>query len=202
MTSARQPGREPGREQQLLEHFRQHTRDEPSAALDARILAAARAACQGPVPSRWQRLKAWLAGGGRQPRWSLALAGVACLGIGLSLTWRTLQQVPPAGLDAPVEAMTYDAPAPQPRAKSAPPPEFQPRLAVPAAAPLRAEQALREAERSAAKVLAEPQRSLQRLLELRREGRAADAERLQERLRQDWPELDIEAELQRLERAR
>ncbi|WP_017939333.1 hypothetical protein [Zestomonas thermotolerans] len=202
MTSARQPEREPGREQQLLEHFRQHTRDEPSATLDARILAAARAACQAPGPSRWQRLKAWLAGGGRQPRWSLALAGVACLGIGLSLTWRTLQQVPPAGLDAPVEAMTYDAPAPQPRAKSAPPPEFQPRLAVPAAAPLRAEQALREAERSAAKVLAEPQRSLQRLLELRREGRAADAERLQERLRQDWPELDIEAELQRLERAR
>ncbi|MFG0379659.1 hypothetical protein ACF8C6_01660 [Pseudomonas sp. zbq_18] len=98
-------------EQQLLQHFRQHSPGEPSTALDARILAAAHQAVAA-TPSRpgfAQRLHAWLFGAGSNTRWSLAFAGLATLGIGLSLTLRTQEQVPgaydlpsPAAAQAPV----------------------------------------------------------------------------------------------------
>lgn len=91
-------------EQQLVQHFRQHSQGEPSAALDALILDAARQAVALPPakPSRVQRLHAWLFGSGSRTRWSVAFAGLATLGIGLSLTWRTQEQAPSA----------YDLPAP------------------------------------------------------------------------------------------
>ena len=87
-------------EQQMLAHFRQHSGGEPSAQLDAQILAAAHAAAA--QASKMQAAPGWAArvqhglfGAGRQ-RWSVALAGVACLGIGVSLTWRTFEQAPDA----------------------------------------------------------------------------------------------------------
>lgn len=98
-------------EQQLLQHFREHSQGEPSAALDARILAAARqqADVAVPRPGFAQRLHAWLFGAGSNTRWSLAFAGLATLGIGLSLTLRTQEQLPgsydlpsPAAAQAPV----------------------------------------------------------------------------------------------------
>lgn len=95
-------------EQQLLEHFRQHSQGEPSAALDALILDAARQALSAR-PSRAQRLHAWLFGAGSHVRWSVAFAGLATLGIGLSLTLNTREQLPrlydepsPATLQAPM----------------------------------------------------------------------------------------------------
>ena len=88
-------------EQQLLEHFRQHSQGEPSAALDALILDEARQALPAR-PSRAQRLHAWLFGAGSHVRWSVAFAGLATLGIGLSLTLNTREQLP--GL--------YDEPSP------------------------------------------------------------------------------------------
>ena len=97
-------------EQALLDHFRAHSQGEPSAELDARILAAARAAQVASKPSWSQRLHAWLFGPGGRQRWSVAVAGLACVGIGVSLTWRTLEQTPDA----------YDAP--MPRAVMAPAP--------------------------------------------------------------------------------
>tara|TARA_R110000868_G_scaffold22242_1_gene91337 strand:- start:2086 stop:2850 length:765 start_codon:yes stop_codon:yes gene_type:complete len=86
-------------ERQMLEHFRQYSDGEPSAQLDAQILAAASAAARNKTavdakPSVSERLHCWLFGVGGRQRWSLALAGVACLGIGVSLTWRTLEQIP------------------------------------------------------------------------------------------------------------
>ncbi|MCY1347974.1 hypothetical protein D9M68_241370 [compost metagenome] len=188
-------------ERQVLEHYRQHSQDEPSAALDARILAAARAACREPVPSRWQRLKAWLEGG-RQPRWSLVLAGIASLGIGVNLALRTQEQAPPA-FDAPAAPMTYSAPAPQ--AAAAPPVEEQAKLralAAPSAARKAESAPLADAsvlaEKRAEAPPAEPAHSLQRLLELRRGGQQEEAQRVLEQLRRDYPKLDIEAELKRL----
>lgn len=74
-------------EQDLIEHYREHSPGEPSAALDARILSAAHAALktsEGRLPSRptfWQRLMA--------PSGLAAVAGVACVGLALSLTWRS-----------------------------------------------------------------------------------------------------------------
>lgn len=91
-------------ERELLEHFRQHSRGEPSAALDALILDAARQAMSPPASklSRAQRLHAWLFGAGSSTRWSVAFASLATLGIGLSLTLRTQEQLP----------STYDLPSP------------------------------------------------------------------------------------------
>ncbi len=86
-------------ERQMLEHFRQHSGGEPSAQLDAQILAAANAAVRSvpaaeAKPGLSARLHSWLFGAGGRQRWSVALAGVACLGIGVSLTWRTFEQAP------------------------------------------------------------------------------------------------------------
>lgn len=89
-------------EQQLLQHYRQHSQGEPSAAMDALILAAARQAVAPATPSAAQRLHGWLFGRGSRTRWSVAFAGLATLGISLSLTWRTQEQAPTA----------YDRPAP------------------------------------------------------------------------------------------
>ena len=91
-------------EQQLLEHFREHSRGEPSAAVDALILAAAHNALVDAQPHRnWsQRLHAWLFGAGSRTRWSMAVAGLAVFGIGLNLSLHTRDQLP----------QTYDVPAP------------------------------------------------------------------------------------------
>lgn len=120
-------------ERQMLEHFRQHSDGEPSAQLDAQILAAASAAVRSASvaeikPSMSARLHRWLFGAGGRQRWSVALAGVACLGIGVSLTWRTFEQapdafdaVPSAAPMAPAAARMapQSAPMPAPLAESA-----------------------------------------------------------------------------------
>ena len=105
-------------EQQLLEHYRTHQADQPSAALDARILAAAAAQTrrQAERPSLLARLYAWLCAGAARRRWSLALGSVAVLGLGLSLSLRTLEQAPER-YDSPLPAapalQRHAAPAPQ-----------------------------------------------------------------------------------------
>ena len=120
-------------ERQMLEHFRQHSGGEPSAQLDAQILAAASAAARSAAtteakPGLSARLHNWLFGAGGRQRWSVALAGVACLGIGVSLTWRTFEQAPdafdavPSGAPmAPAAARMapQSAPMPAPLAESA-----------------------------------------------------------------------------------
>lgn len=120
-------------EQQMLAHFRQHSGGEPSAQLDAQILAAATAAVRSAAVDEAKlglsaRLHNWLFGAGGRQRWSVALAGVACLGIGVSLTWRTFEQAPdafdavPSGAPmAPAAARMapQSAPLPAPLAESA-----------------------------------------------------------------------------------
>ena len=115
-------------ERQMLEHFRQHSGGEPSAQLDAQILAAASAAVRNVATDEAQpgvvaRLHSWLFGTGGRQRWSVALAGVACLGIGVSLTWRTFEQAPDAFDALPSGAPMAPAAArmvPQSAPKSAP----------------------------------------------------------------------------------
>lgn len=116
-------------EQDLLEHYRRHSDEQPSAQLDARILAAARAVVEEPKPGFAQRLHHWLLGAGSRQRWGVAVAGLATLGIGLSLTLRTYEESPNR-FDAPAAPAMMRAPAPAPA--MAPP-------AAPAAAPYAAE---------------------------------------------------------------
>ena len=203
-------------EQELLAHFRAHGSGEPSAELDARILAAASAAArearQADKPeSGWaQRLHQWLFGSGRQ-RWSVAVAGLACVGIGVSLTWRTLEQTPEA-FDAvpPSVAMSPAAPAPAPMAaKRAAENESVARMAVPqermrsqapsadiAEAPMASTAAI--APMAELVIQSEPREALLRLLELRKANKHEEAQRLLEQLMADYPQLDIEAELEHL----
>ena len=208
-------------EQALLAHFRAHGSGEPSAELDARILAAASAAAretkQAQIDSGnvgWaQRLHQWLFGSGRQ-RWSVAVAGLACIGIGVSLTWRTLEQAPDA-FDAvpPSVAMSPAAPAPI-AAKRAPEQEAIAPMAAPqermrsqaivrqapsadmAEAPMASGAAL--APMAELVIRSEPREALLRLLQLRKAGEQEEAQRLLEQLKADYPQLDIEAELAHL----
>ena len=203
-------------EQELLAHFRAHGSGEPSAELDARILAEASAAARetqqaAKAESGWaQRLHQWLFGSGRQ-RWSVAVAGLACLGIGVSLTWRTLEQTPEA-FDAvpPSVAMSPAAPAPAPMAaKRAAESESVARMAVPqermrsqapsadrAEAPMASTAAI--APMAELVIQSEPREALLRLLELRKANKQEEAQRLLEQLKADYPQLDIEAELEHL----
>lgn len=122
-------------ERHLLAHFRAHSEGEPPAELDARILAAARQAVRPPAPSLGQRLHAWLFGPGGRQRWSVAFAGLACLGVGVSLTFQNLDRQPSDYAVAPAPAMAPTAPAPL--ARSAPDPDAG-YNAGPAAPPMQA----------------------------------------------------------------
>jgi hypothetical protein len=108
-------------EQQLLEHFREHSRGEPSAAVDALILAAAHNALVDAQPRlNWsQRLHAWLFGAGSRTRWSMAVAGLAVFGIGLNLALHTREQLPQAyDMPAPASAPALQEMAPAPIAEA------------------------------------------------------------------------------------
>lgn len=86
-------------EQALLAHYREHQLAQPKPAMDARILAAAEAQvahCEPAIMSVQQRLQRWLFGVGQPLRWSLAFASLASIGLGLSFTLSTLDQLPPA----------------------------------------------------------------------------------------------------------
>ena len=274
-------------ERELLEHFRQHSQGEPSAAVDALILDAARQAVSPPAPrpNPVQRLHAWLFGAGSRTRWSVAVAGLAVVGIGLNLALHTRDQLP----------QTYDAPAPasapalqemapvmearkqsaepeykkaeqaqrssagstsfavSPAANAAPRPIAPPtpQAAAPvgaladSAAPVEADVARDQAQATAMlkqkaqaaarssealekplaeaspKVLQETlnedqlaetlghsavpeapplELRLHTLLQLRREGKQAEADRLLAALKQEFPQRDLESELKRLQR--
>lgn len=216
MTDEREPLEH---EQALLAHFRAHGSGEPTAELDARILMAASAAARdakgaAAAEAGWgQRLHQWLFGSGRQ-RWSVALAGVACLGIGVSLTWRTLEQTPEAFDSVPPSVVMSPAPPAQMAAKRAAENESVARMAEPrermkseAMARQAAPAALADAPMASTAaseplaelvVQSEPREALLRLLELRRAGEKDRAQQLYEQLQADYPQLDIEAELTHL----
>lgn len=274
-------------ERELLEHFRQHSQGEPSAAVDALILDAARQAVSPPAPrpNPVQHLHAWLFGAGSRTRWSVAVAGLAVVGIGLNLALHTRDQLP----------QTYDAPAPasapalqemapvmearkqsaepeykkaeqaqrssagstsfavSPAANAAPRPiaPTTPQAAAPvgaladSAAPVEADVArdqaqatamLKQKAQAAARSSEAPEKlqaeaspkvlqetlnedqlaetlghsavpeapplelRLRTLLQLRREGKQAEADRLLAALKQEFPQRDLESELKRLQR--
>lgn len=209
-------------EQQLLAHFREHAGGEPSAELDALILGAARAELtKAHRPGPGQRLHNWLFGAGRQ-RWSLALAGVACVGIGISLTWRTLERAPQAFDTVPGEvlmspAMHSAAPsASMAEASGAPQLQARKRLVeseeLQRSGPAVASDKLEMSSIPQA-ILAEPaaheapepqvldevlQVELQRLRQLRREGHDGEAGRLLLELQQRYPQVNLEAALKQL----
>lgn len=274
-------------ERELLEHFRQHSQGEPSAAMDALILDAARQAVSPPAPrpNPVQRLHAWLFGVGSRTHWSVAVAGLAVVGIGLNLALHTRDQLPPA-YDAPAPAsapaLQEMAPVMEARKQSAEP-EYKkaeqaqrssagstsfavspaanaaprpiapptPQASAPvgaladSAAPVETDAArdqaqatamLKQKAQAAARSSEAPEKlqpeaspkvlqetlnedqlaetlghsavpeapplelRLRTLLQLRREGKQAEADRLLAALKQEFPQRDLESELKRLQR--
>ncbi len=220
-------------EQQMLAHFRQHSGGEPSAQLDAQILAAAHAAVAQvskpqAAPGMAARVHHWLFGAGRQ-RWSVALAGVACLGIGVSLTWRTLEQAPdafdavphaapmtPAAARMHAPVMLMPAPVEEAAVLADEPPAHlysgeseradkkrlsvvAPQISAESASAVQAPAAAHAPAPTTINAEANLLPELQRLLRLRREGARGDANALLLQLMDEHPDVDIEAQLRLLQ---
>ncbi len=174
----------------VLRHVREHSREQPSAALDARILAAATqaAADQRPKPlGLWQRLFNVLSDASARRRWSAAFGCLALIGIGLGLSLRTLEQAPDR-YDTSASTLQREAPmalqapaSPAPMAEMSEAPRVMARMAAKAAPP-------------PAEVLA----ALREIAELRARGEARQAQQRLEHLQAEHPELDVEAQLRRL----
>ena len=194
----------------LIEHFRQHTRGEPPASLDAFILAAAHREAPEPKPSLWQR---WLQGCQR-PRWQMAFATVAGVALMIGLVMRSpvphdeltrAEPSAPVALDsfasrqAPVIAVAPAPamPAPAPMARMAPQAEMA--LAPDShAGQLQADKPAAKMSKRAPVALPSLEEELTDVLRLRQAGevRAADEKLLA--LHKRFPKEDLPARLEAL----
>lgn len=174
----------------LLRHVREHSREQPGPALDARILAAAADAAANKrrqPEGLWARLRRTLGDASAGRRWSAAFGCLALLGVGLGLSLQTLEQAP-SRYDAPPASMQRQAPmalqapaSPAPMAEMSEAPRVMARMAAKAAPP-------------SADVLA----ALREIAGLRERGEAEQARQRIEQLQTEHPGLDVEAELRRL----
>lgn len=192
----------------ILQRYREQGTEQPSAAMDARILAAARQALERRRPSLPARLRHWLAGASLAQRGSLAFGSLASLALALGLVWQGL----------PRQAMMLEedrvAAAPVPVMSSAE--DSRSRLERHAARPVQPSSALSArpaAPREHAKQKAAPRsqaaistidsvvadsldEAVLEILRLRAQGRPAEA---QERLRQLHQQFSEAAVQQRLD---
>ncbi|MCO6057493.1 hypothetical protein NG726_12520 [Pseudomonas sp. MOB-449] len=219
----RDPHKSDEMERELLDHYRCHSHDEPSSALDQRILAAAAAqAAQHRGERRASfgaRVHAWLFGAGGRQRWAVAVAGFATLGIGLSLTLRTQQEAEQRFDAPPASPAQYSAPVPAaapmssaPATLASPPAPLEKKASAMAdrnaeaeaqqADPMLLEKAAPKAELARSAPSAEPEASLHRVLELEAAGKREEALKLLDALQARYPQRDIAAELRELERGR
>lgn len=186
---------------QLLEHYRQNQQQEPSAALDASILAAANAQLRKTQPpSVWKRLHSWLFAG-NNGRWSAAFGSLAVVGLAVGLVFNSYQPEYDNPLPAAAPAMqSYSAPAPalkverQAQAKSAP---LQRKLMQENSA---ADEVMAESVLPSPPVVDsdDMQVQLQQILQLRENGQSSQAQALITALQEQYPTLNIEQELQEL----
>jgi len=182
MTDARQTP-----EDQLLKHYREQHNAEPPAHLNAFILNAARREVPTPRPSLLQR---WL-DACRKPRWQVAFASLVGVALMLSLVQRAPEPqgqfdfAPAAKPAAPAGAM----PAPAPMAEMAAPMQSeaisadQARLSKRAAAPANGLDA-----------------QLREVLRLRETGQSQAADSLFNNLHKRYPNTDLDARLQQLQK--
>ncbi|QUW66708.1 hypothetical protein KFQ04_04665 [Pseudomonas synxantha] len=183
----------------LLQHYRQHSTGEPPASLDAFILNAARREAPVPQPNLWQR---WLQACQRL-RWQMAFATVAGLALMIGVVMRSPVPQPEIST-ATFSALRHEEAAhPAPQAFSAPAPMARMAMAPRVeSAPVQAESAV--ADQPAAKLskraLPTLEEGLQEIVNLRRAGetRAADEKLLA--LYQRFPEQDLPARLEALQK--
>jgi hypothetical protein len=186
-------------DRELSERYRALGREEPPQALDAKILAAARAR---PGPRRWAL--------------PLSVAAVIILSVTVTLEMQRERAQPENRIEAPRESKieTQTAPVAVPKTPSAAPaaPVADKLMSAPTAGRPSRESADRERFERAAPAATEerakqlgaeesPERWLERIAELRRAGRDDDADRLLAEFRRRFPDYRIpEAVLERVER--
>ncbi|QJI34662.1 hypothetical protein [Pseudomonas sp. ADAK13] len=184
----------------LIEHFRQHTRGEPPASLDAFILATAHRETPVRQPNLWQR---WLQACQR-PRWQMAFATVA--GVALMIGLVTRSPVPQPELStgtyaaAPQElARPAPAAAPMARFSVAPQADSAPQVQAEVAGVL-ADESVAKMSKRAAVVLPPLEQGLQEILRLRQAGEAKAADEKLLELHKRFPKEDLPARLEALQK--
>lgn len=208
----------------VLQRYREQDGEQPSAALDARILAAARQAVEARRVSLPARFGRWLRTAGAGRRGALAFGSLASMALALALVWQTSPQRPGA-LHQPVAALPAGTPSSRAAdeaqaAMAAPSPVSRPAAPLVAVPARRAESVSRSAQVEAAGVLrersefarpaaaAEPAQSasaglddsLREVLRMRAEGREdAAAQRLQA-LQREHPWVALQQRLEALEK--
>ncbi|WP_437880391.1 hypothetical protein [Pseudomonas sp. LRF_L74] len=193
-------------EQALLDHYRQHSQGQPSPALDALILDAARQAVEPSLDETPRPDRARHGSFAARWRWPAAFASLATLVLGLGLTWRTLDEAPKA-YD---QAVPMSAPAPAPVAPAAAEaPRMSRKMAAPEArmemqssAPAMADESQKKTVQAAPAGAPRPgalQDALRQVLVLRRQGDEKQADALLASLRERYPAQQVEAELLRMQ---
>ena len=183
----------------LLQHYRQHTIGEPPASLDAFILATAHREAPAPQPSVWLR---WLQACQR-PRWQMAFATVAGLALMIGVVMRSPVPQPEIST-ATFSALHEESARPAPPMMSAPAPVA--RLAIaPHAASAQvmgsmADQSSAKLSKRAPVALPSLEEGLQEIVRLREAGQARAADEKLLALHERFPEEDLPARLEALER--
>ena len=183
----------------LLQHYRQHTTGEPPASLDAFILATAHREALAPQPSLWQR---WLQACQR-PRWQMAFATVAGLALMIGVVMRSPVPQPEIST-ATFSALHEESARPAPSMMSAPAPVA--RLAVaPHAESAQvmgsmADQSSAKLSKRAPVELPSLEEGLQEIVRLREAGQARAADEKLLALHERFPEEDLPARLEAMER--
>ncbi len=155
----------------LTRAYRETAREEPSARLDAAILAQAKA---GTAPRR-----------GGKPRWLMPLSLAATVVLAVGVVLFTARE---GGAPLPMETAPVVEPAPVPAKPSAPPPKVAPKQApavTPKEAPRFEPRVFTPKEPAAPKT---PEQWLAEIEELRRAGRHAEAEEQMTEFRRSYPD--------------
>jgi hypothetical protein len=197
MTDARQTPEDP-----LIKHVREQQNAEPPAHLDAFILSAAQRQTPALKPSLWQR---WL-DACRKPRWQVAFASLVGVALMLSLVQRDPQ---------PLRQYDY-APAPRLAVPMTETDSAQlhrlsaPAGAMPAPAPIMEMAAPMQNEAISADAAKLSKRTaapangldaqLREVLRLRESGQSQAADSLFNNLHKRYPNADLDARLQQLQK--
>ncbi|MGY2256865.1 hypothetical protein [Pseudomonas reactans] len=186
----------PDPDDMLLQHMRQHSTGEPPASLDAFILNTARREAPAPQPNLWQR---WLQACQR-PRWQMAFATVA--GLALMIGVITRSPVPQPEIStatfsalheqaAPAAAPPMSAPAPVARLAIAPKAE---------SAQVMGSMADESSAKLSKRALPSLEDGLLEIVRLREAGHAKAADEKLLALHERFPEEDLPARLEALQR--
>ena len=199
-------------EDQVLQHFREHSRDEPPAHLDAFILAAAHRETPAHKPNLWQR---WVQAC-QKPRWQVAFASLVGVALMLALVQRTPEQVPtydstpvPKASSFAVKKEAAEAPASVARSMAAPagamsaPAPIAPMADMAAPAQSESISADMAEEAKASKRFAAPPKflddQLREVIRLQNTGQTKAADDLMATLHKRFPKEDLTARLKNLQ---